>query len=88
MMGRTGPVFRQPGRQFDEELAREEGAEVVLQVNGKVRSKITVPFGTSRKNWSACLADDKMQPFIFRVSNRENHRRSRQTGERCQSRGR
>ena len=52
-MGRTGPVFRQPWPQYDEELAREEGAEVVLQVNGKVRSKITVPFGTSRtKSWS------------------------------------
>ena len=41
-VGRSGLVFRQPWPAFDEELAREEGAEVVLQVNGKLRSRITV----------------------------------------------
>ena len=38
-----------PGRAFDEELAKEEGAEVVLQVNGKVRSRVIVPFGTATR---------------------------------------
>jgi leucyl-tRNA synthetase len=65
LMGRSGPVFRQQWPQYDEELAREEGAEVVLQVNGKVRSKITVPFGTSREELERLsLADDKMQAHI------------------------
>ena len=60
--GPDGPVFRQHWPQYDEELAKEEGAEVVLQVNGKVRSRITVPFGTSREELERLsLADDKMQ---------------------------
>jgi len=64
-MGRTGPVFRQPWPVFDEELAREEGAEVVLQVNGKLRSRIIVPFGTAREELETlALSDDKMQPFL------------------------
>jgi leucyl-tRNA synthetase len=63
--GRTGPVFRQPWPAFDEELARDEGAEVVLQVNGKVRSRMMVPFGTPKEELERLArADDKMQPFL------------------------
>ncbi len=32
-------------------LAKEDAAEVVLQVNGKVRGRISVPFGTPEENW-------------------------------------
>jgi leucyl-tRNA synthetase len=64
-MGRTGPVFKQQWPAFDEELAREEGAEVVLQVNGKVRSKVTVPFGTSKADLEKiALEDDRIQTFV------------------------
>ena len=64
-MGRTGPVFKQPWPAFDEDLAREEGAEVVLQVNGKVRSKITVAFGTAKEELERlALGNDKMLPFL------------------------
>jgi leucyl-tRNA synthetase len=63
--GRSGPVFRQTWPAYDEELAREEGAEVVLQVNGKVRSRMLVPFGTSREELERLAkSDEKMQPFI------------------------
>ncbi|MBM3788165.1 MAG: leucine--tRNA ligase [Acidobacteria bacterium] len=65
LMGRTGPVFKQPWPVYDPELAREDGAEVVLQVNGKLRSKLTVPFGTAREELERiALADEKMQPFL------------------------
>jgi leucyl-tRNA synthetase len=65
LMGRTGPVFRQPWPEYDEELAKEEGAEVILQVNGKLRSKLFVPFGTSREELEALAkADDKIQAHI------------------------
>ena len=55
-LGRTGPVFKQPWPAYDPELAREEEAEVVIQVNGKVRSRLAVPFGTvpernSKRRW-------------------------------------
>jgi leucyl-tRNA synthetase len=63
-MGRTGPVFKQTWPTFDEELAREEGAEIVIQVNGKVRNRVTVPFGTSEEELKRIAqSDDKIQPF-------------------------
>ena len=40
---------------YDEELAKEDAAEIVLQVNGKVRGRIHVPFGTRKKIWNARL---------------------------------
>jgi leucyl-tRNA synthetase len=63
--GRQGPVFKQTWPAYDEELAREEGAEVVLQVNGKVRSRTTVPFGTSKEELERIArADEKIKTQI------------------------
>jgi leucyl-tRNA synthetase len=40
-------------------------AEIVLQVNGKVRSRLTAPFGTSREELERqALADDKIRSYI------------------------
>ena len=64
-LGREGPVFRQPWPAYDEELAKEDAAEVVLQVNGKVRGRMSVPFGTPGDELEKlALADPKIQPFI------------------------
>jgi leucyl-tRNA synthetase len=64
-IGMTGPVFRQQWPEYSEELAREEGAEVVLQVNGKVRSRVIVPFATPREELEKiAVSDDKTRPFI------------------------
>jgi leucyl-tRNA synthetase len=64
-LGNQGPVFRQPWPQFDPELAQEEGAEVVIQVNGKLRGRITVPFGTTQDELGArAKADDKVKAAI------------------------
>ncbi|MDZ4797685.1 MAG: leucine--tRNA ligase [Bryobacteraceae bacterium] len=64
-MGRTGPVFRQSWPAFDPELAKEEGAEVVLQVNGKVRSRVLVALGTGREELERlAFADEKLRTFI------------------------
>ncbi|MEJ7606242.1 MAG: class I tRNA ligase family protein [Bryobacteraceae bacterium] len=63
--GQNGPVFRQPWPQYDEDLAREDGADIVLQVNGKLRSRMTVPFGTSSSELERLAkADDKIQTFL------------------------
>ena len=65
LMGRTGPVFRQTWPEFDEELAKEEGAEVIFQVNGKLRSKATVPFGTPKEELERlALSDEKIQSHV------------------------
>jgi len=65
-LGRTGPVFRQPWPAFDEALAKEDAADVVLQVNGKVRGRLSVPFGIPQTEIEKlALADPKVQPFIM-----------------------
>jgi leucyl-tRNA synthetase len=64
-LGREGPVFRQPWPEYDPELARDEEAEIVLQVNGKLRARIYVPFGTSKDDLEAkALADEKLKPYV------------------------
>ncbi len=64
-LGRTGPVFRQKWPEADESVAKEEGAEVVLQVNGKVRGRILVPFGTSKEELERrAMEDPKVKPFV------------------------
>ncbi|HWB83613.1 MAG TPA: leucine--tRNA ligase [Bryobacteraceae bacterium] len=49
-MGREGPVFRHEWPAFDPELAKEDLAEIVVQVNGKLRSRIYLPFGTPKED--------------------------------------
>ena len=64
-LGRQGPVFKQPWPEYDEELAREEEVEVVVQVNGRVRSHIRVPLGTPREELERlALQDDKIRSFV------------------------
>jgi leucyl-tRNA synthetase len=64
-LGHSTPAFRETWPAFDPELAKEDLAEVVLQVNGKLRSKIQVPFGTPEsKLRELALSNEKVQPFI------------------------
>ncbi|HLH20671.1 MAG TPA: leucine--tRNA ligase [Bryobacteraceae bacterium] len=64
-LGNQGPVFRQCWPAFDPELAKEDLAEVVVQVNGKLRSRVFVPFGTAKEELeSRARADEKVQPFL------------------------
>jgi leucyl-tRNA synthetase len=64
-LGREGPVFRQCWPSYDVELAKADLAEIVVQVNGKLRSRVWLPFGTpSAELESSALADEKVQPFV------------------------
>ena len=64
-LGRTGPVFRQAWPSYDAELAKEEAAEIVLQVNGKLRGRLSVPFGTTEEELKRlALCDPKVQPSM------------------------
>ncbi len=64
-LGRTGPVCRQPWPDYDPELAREEEAEIVIQVNGKLRSRISAPFGAPKEELERrALADEKVRAQI------------------------
>ena len=64
-LGKEGPVFRQPWPSFDSELAKEDEAEIVVQVNGKLRARISAAFGTSKEELEArALADEKVKATI------------------------
>ena len=64
-LGKEGPVFRQSWPTFDPELAKEEEAEIVIQVNGKLRTRISASFGTPKEELERrALADEKVQPFL------------------------
>jgi leucyl-tRNA synthetase len=64
-MGRAGPVFRQPWPAYDPELAKEDVAEIPVQVNGKLRARISVPFGTQEGEVvRVALGDAKVQSSI------------------------
>jgi leucyl-tRNA synthetase len=64
-LGRTGPVFKHRWPVADAELAKEEGAEIPIQVNGKLRSRITVPFGTARDELERlAMADAKVKAHV------------------------
>jgi leucyl-tRNA synthetase len=64
-LGKEGPVFRETWPTFDSELAKEDEAEIPVQVNGKLRGRITVPFGTSKEELERlALADEKVQSFL------------------------
>jgi len=63
--GRSGPVFNQSWPAFDPELAREEEAEIVIQVNGKVRGHLYTAFGTPREALEKhAMSDTKVRSFL------------------------
>lgn len=64
-LGNSGPAFRQSWPAFDPELAKEDLAEVVVQVNGKLRGRIYVAFGTPKEDLErGAMADEKVQAFL------------------------
>jgi leucyl-tRNA synthetase len=64
-LGHEGPVFRHPWPAFDSELAKDREAEVVVQVNGKLRSRIYTEFGLPNDVVERlALADEKVKPFL------------------------
>jgi len=64
-MGKSGPVFRQAWPGFDAELAREDHAQIVVQVNGKLRAHLSAPFGTpDHMLRQRALDEPKVQQFV------------------------
>jgi leucyl-tRNA synthetase len=64
-LGHQGPVFHEAWPEYDPELAREPEAEIPVQVNGKLRSRIYAPFGSSNDELQQrALADEKVQAFV------------------------
>jgi leucyl-tRNA synthetase len=64
-LGHQDSVFRGGWPAYDEELAREEEVEVVVQLNGKVRARFTAPAGTSEEDLRAqALQDPAVQKAL------------------------
>jgi leucyl-tRNA synthetase len=64
-IGKEGPVFRHAWPSFDPELAKEDEAEIVVQVNGKLRARISAAFGTPKEELEArARADEKVRAML------------------------
>jgi leucyl-tRNA synthetase len=64
-LGERGQLLREAWPKFNSELAREEEIELPIQVNGKNRSRITVPAGTADELVrERALADEKVCALI------------------------
>ncbi len=65
ILANAGPVFRHEWPKFDPELAKEELAEIPVQVNGKLRGHLHVSFGTPRDELQRlALENEKVKPFV------------------------
>jgi len=65
VIGEGGVLFKQPWPQFDPALAKEDEIEIPVQVNGKMRSRITVPAESADELVrERALADDKIKAAI------------------------
>ena len=63
--GQEGSVHLSKWPEFDKAATIADEIEVVVQVNGKVRSKITVPSGISKdEQQEVAMADDKINELI------------------------
>ncbi len=65
MMGEQGSLLRAPWPKFDAALAKEEEIEIPVQINGKLRGRVTVPAEATEEFVLECaLADEKVQAAI------------------------
>src|SRR5215469_12716467 len=65
MLGEKGILLRARWPKYDPELAKEEEIEIPVQVNGKLRARITVPADASQELMrERALADEKIKTTI------------------------
>ena len=63
--GFTGSVHKQKWPSFDAELLQMEEAEIVIQINGKVRSRILVPINLSEEELlEEARCNDRVRPYL------------------------
>ena len=65
MTGHPYSIHSQPWPTWDEELAKEEEVTLVVQVNGKLRDKVTVPVSiTESEARELALGRDKIKAYV------------------------
>jgi leucyl-tRNA synthetase len=64
-LGKPYSIHQQPWPELDKEATKEDEIELVVQINGKLRDKITVPVGISDEDAKAkALASETIQKFM------------------------
>ena len=64
-LGHTSPLSGTAWPDYDRDAVVDEELLMVVQVNGKLRSKITVAAGSDEEELKAlALADEKIVPFL------------------------
>ncbi len=64
-LGETSNLLREPWPQYDPALAKEEEVEMAVQVNGKIKARITVPADAEEEQIrETALADEKVKAAI------------------------
>jgi leucyl-tRNA synthetase len=64
-MGNKPSIFQEKWPDWDEEVAKEERIELVIQVNGKLRSKFLIPIGITDDEIKAmALQEPKINDII------------------------
>jgi leucyl-tRNA synthetase len=65
MLGESGSLLKAPWPKYDAELAKEEELEIPVQVNGKLRGRVTVAADASEEETlKRALSDEKVQSAI------------------------
>ena len=71
-LGHRQPLSSTAWPEYDRAAVLDEEMLIIVQVNGKLRSKITVVAGTDEESLkSAALADEKVKPFLEGVQLRK-----------------
>jgi leucyl-tRNA synthetase len=64
-LGETSTLLREPWPQYDPALAKEEEVEMAVQINGKIKARITVPADAEEEHIrETALADEKVKAAI------------------------
>jgi leucyl-tRNA synthetase len=64
-MGKSQSLLHEPWPLWDEELTKEEEIELVVQINGKLRSKLMIPAGLNDDNIKErALQDKKIAGYV------------------------
>jgi len=64
-IGHTYSIHNQPWPEWDEELAKEEEVTLVIQVNGKIRDKLTVPVSiTEDEAKEMALGRERVKAYV------------------------
>ncbi|WKZ17529.1 MAG: leucine--tRNA ligase [Candidatus Jettenia sp. CY-1] len=59
VMGHKPSIFRQPWPTYDKSAIHEEMIEIVIQINSKVRSRLSVPVDMNNDELRRCVLDDE-----------------------------